>query len=548
MDTSKEFSSDNSSISVSNETHCVDDKLTFQRLQADLEEKERIISVTAELGQKLLEKNQSLEGGIASLLKKLENKEETLSQLSARLDEERERANVAQQREHELSVELESIQQSYENAIKNLNMTASANVNACEDIAKLQQTIKKLSSDLSEAIEAKEKLSAQITGLEEQQVRMQAHTSTLIQQIQQYKRDFQQFELERNKLQVSFDEQLNKSLMLEERFSELEKTNSTRKQQLEDLRSKKFALEKENEVLKETISQLVERNDIQHQQLLMKNSNASEIPVIAMSSEHHDGDLDESQRTNPKSSSVSVKNSLFDELTEELQRELTIQQQQQQQQPEQQLSKSTDDSNLFFMSLPNLSSSNRTLSKGTANDETSPSESHFYLTACAVKINMLVKQSKVFSEEKEIGNSCEKGHETSTIGLLPSINISSLYKKAIREDIPFHEWHSWIKKQFLSAAANLRPNNPLGGTEKSPERPEIKKSKLPIAKNSPKHEADLQAKQPTRSEGKFGRKSPGNSKVSSNNGSSTTSEGRSSWSIRKLFTGGSNLVTTVQHI
>jgi len=307
MDTSKEFSSDNSSISVSNETHCVDDKLTFQRLQADLEEKERIISVTAELGQKLLEKNQSLEGGIASLLKKLENKEETLSQLSARLDEERERANVAQQREHELSVELESIQQSYENAIKNLNMTASANVNACEDIAKLQQTIKKLSSDLSEAIEAKEKLSAQITGLEEQQTRMQAHTSTLIQQIQQYKRDFQQFELERNKLQVSFDEQLNKSLMLEERFSELEKTNSTRKQQLEDLRSKKFALEKENEVLKETISQLVERNDIQHQQLLMKNSNASEIPVIAMSSEHHDGDLDESQRTSTKNSSVSVK-------------------------------------------------------------------------------------------------------------------------------------------------------------------------------------------------------------------------------------------------
>jgi len=506
MDTPKDFSTDNSSISVSNETHCVDDKLAFQRLQADLEEKERIISVTAELGQKLLEKNQSLEGGIASLLKKLEDKEETLSQLSARLDEERERANVAQQREHELSVELESIQQSYENAIKNLNMTASANVNACEDIAKLQQTIKKLSSDLSEAIEAKEKLSAQITGLEEQQVRMQAHTSTLIQQIQQYKRDFQQFELERNKLQVSFDEQLNKSLMLEERFSELEKTNSTRKQQLEDLRSKKFALEKENEVLKETISQLVERNDIQHQQLLMKNSNASEIPVIAMSSEHHDGDLDESQRTSTKNSSVSVKNSLFDELTEELQKESTTQQQQQQQ-----LSKSTDDSNLFFMSLPNLSSSNRTLSKGTANDETSPSESHFYLTACAVKINMLVKQSKIFSEEKEIGigNSCEKGHETSTIGLLPSINIASLYKKAIKEDIPFHEWHSWIKKQFLSAAANLRPNNPLGGTEKSPERPEIKKSKLPIAKNSPKHEADLQAKQPTRSEGKSGKKAPG---------------------------------------
>lgn len=85
-------------------------------------------------------------------------------------------------------------------------------------------------------------------------------------------------------------------------------------------------------------------------------------------------------------------------------------------------------------------------------------EQYFYLVDAAVRTGLVLKNPDIF-------------------GFMTPLNSKELYEEALRENIPFHEWHSWVTDKHYLRAVGSKPQDiskePLGLETLKPEHRHI---------------------------------------------------------------------------
>jgi len=396
----------------------------------NLEETENELKLAAEIGVSLIEKGKEDEQKIKSLKEQINMLTQSDTKFYASETDRQHEETEKRKKLDDLTSENKALIQ--RNEVCRSQLEEAANIN----------------ESLQQLLEEKERKLDRLQIEHSTLITANLQNKKLVNEVEKYKSSYEkveQFELENNKLKKERDEQKSKLEELEQKLKISEKQKERLDGMLKSITMQgNEALQNENKKLREENDHLqVETFQKQKYEELTKNLMKSNEEVknskrdvqeclaeasntvnkLLIEIEEYKAEAMMKNDSKPANDSKLNKGSVLDEVANQIALDLNKPQQQME---EKEKVRKEDEKILENLQV---------------------TEDYFYLCIKAIETSILVDLS-------EHGIKMQRR----------ALGMKSLYDKAISDNIPFHEWHSWIRAQFTRdmIAEPYRGNTPSG--------------------------------------------------------------------------------------